>query len=177
MDIKKFFTFTPDTLTNFRIKEAYSDNNYIPQKNDGGDKLGFNYRQNLNVLSQELCKGKSGDLKTREFTVRIKDRDVNATIFYIDGLVNKQLINDFISQRTNHICTTVYKTNEYINLRNKYNKLREEIQVELANKKKNLLEDLEELHYSMQGLEFDMLYKYAFNDSIKITIEADKLFN
>ena len=96
MDIKKFFTFTPDTLTNFRIKEAYSDNNYIPQKNDGGDKLGFNYRQNLNVLSQELCKGKSGDLKTREFTVRIKDRDVNATIFYIDGLVNKQLINDFI---------------------------------------------------------------------------------
>ena len=62
-------------------------------------------------------------------------------------------------------------------MRNEYNKLREEIQVELSNNKKNLLEDLEELYYSMQGLEFDMLYKYAFNDSIKITIEADKLFN
>lgn len=94
----------------------------------------------------------------------------------LDSNLN-ELINDFISQRTNHICTIAYKTNEYIKLRNEYNKLREKMLVALPNTKKNLLEDLEELHYSMQGLEFDMLYKYAFNDSIKITIEAGKLFN
>lgn len=94
----------------------------------------------------------------------------------LDSNLN-ELINDFVSQRTNHICSTVYKTNEYIKLRNKYNKLRKEIQVALPNTKKNLLEDLEELHYLMQGLEFDMLYKYAFNDSIKIAIENDKLLN
>ena len=88
----------------------------------------------------------------------------------LDNNLN-ELINDFISQRTNHICSTVYKTNEYIKLRNKYNKLRAEIQAELPNTKQNLLEDLEELRYSMQSLEFDMLYKYGINDTINIILE------
>ena len=94
----------------------------------------------------------------------------------LDSNLN-ELINDFISQRTNHICSAVYKTNEYIKLRNEYNKLRDKIQAELPNTKQNLLEDLEELRYSMQSLEFDMLYKYAFNDSIKLAIENDRLLN
>ena len=88
----------------------------------------------------------------------------------LDNNLN-ELINDFISQRTNHICSTVYKTNEYIKFRNEYNKLRDKIQAELPNNKKELLEYLEELHYSMQGLEFDMLYKYGFNDTINIILE------
>jgi len=96
MNIKKLFTYIPDDESDFEVSPAVSDENYIPQKNNGGPELGGNYRENIETLSKELCKGKSGDLKTRDFTIKINERNVNATIFFIDGLVNKQIINDFI---------------------------------------------------------------------------------
>jgi len=36
-----------------------------------------------------------------------------------------ELINDFISQRINHICIRTYKKKEYIKLRKKYIKVRD----------------------------------------------------
>ena len=42
----------------------------------------------------------------------------------LDNNLN-ELINDFIAQRTNHICIRVYKKKEYSNLRKKYIKVRD----------------------------------------------------
>ena len=72
----------------------------------------------------------------------------------LDNNLN-ELINDFIAQRTNHICISVYKKKEYSNLRKKYIKVRDILEKELPTNKKDLIEQLEELHYSMQSIEFN----------------------
>lgn len=54
------------------------------------------YIQDLNTLKREFCYKTSGDVKLREFTVRINSEDVDAALFYIDGLVNKSILNNFI---------------------------------------------------------------------------------
>jgi len=92
----------------------------------------------------------------------------------LDNNLN-ELINDFIAQRTNHICIRVYKKKEYSNLRKKYIKVRDILEKELPTNKKELIEKLEEFHYSMQSIEFDELYRHGFNDSIKITFTKRKL--
>ena len=92
----------------------------------------------------------------------------------LDNNLN-ELINDFIAQRTNHICIRVYKKKEYTNLKKKYIKVREVLERELPTTKKELLEQLEELHYSMQSIEFEELYRHGFNDSIKITFTKRNL--
>lgn len=86
-----------------------------------------------------------------------------------------ELINDFISQRINHICIKTYKKKAYTNLRKKYIKVRDILESELPANKKDLIEQLEELHYSMQSIEFDELYRQGFNDSIRITFSKRKL--
>lgn len=79
----------------FSIKNARKSD-YIPQYNEGGPKLSGNFSENVKTIKKELADGKNGDLKSREFTIRINERDVKAIIFFIDGLVNKQIVNDFI---------------------------------------------------------------------------------
>ena len=86
-----------------------------------------------------------------------------------------ELINDFIAQRTNHICIRVYKKKEYATLKKKYIKVSDILEKELPTNKRELIEKLEELHYSMQSIEFDELYRHGFNDSIKITFSKHKL--
>lgn len=59
-------------------------------------KLSGYYKPDLNTLKQEFGYKISGDVKLREFTVKINSSDVDAALFYIDGLVNKSILNNFI---------------------------------------------------------------------------------
>lgn len=96
MHIKNLFIYKCDNnKQSFNIKNA-EKSDYVPQYNEGGPKLSGSFKKNFELLKKELADGISGDLKSREFTVCIDNRDVKAVIFFIDGLVNKQLINDFI---------------------------------------------------------------------------------
>ena len=96
MKLKNLFLYNYKSQNAFSLKDAQVSDGYSPQMNEGGPSLCGNFRKDLKTLKEEFAQGKSGDLKMREFTIRISERDVNAVIFFIDGLVNKQIINDFI---------------------------------------------------------------------------------
>ncbi len=66
------------------------------QQNSGGRRLSGYYLADFNTLKREFNSEISGDVKIREFTVRIDEKDVDASVFYIDGLINKNLLNDFL---------------------------------------------------------------------------------
>lgn len=59
-------------------------------------KLTGYYLADLNTLKQDFGYKVSGDVKLREFTISIDSKDVDAALFYIDGLVNKSILNNFI---------------------------------------------------------------------------------
>ncbi len=96
MNFKNLFIYKHNSVENFTIKNATPAENYPVQKNEGGPSLAGNFRKDFKTLKEEFSFGKSGDIKMREFTIRIDGNDRKAVIFFIDGLVNKQFVNDFI---------------------------------------------------------------------------------
>lgn len=75
-------------------QEEGSCKNY--QHNKGGKKLSGYYFTDMNTLKSEFSAGISGDIKVREFTVEINHNETDAILFYIDGLIKRELINNSI---------------------------------------------------------------------------------
>ena len=96
MRLRDFFIYNYSPQKTFSINGATVASSFPAQKNEGGPSLCGNYKKDTKTLRAELDQKKNGDIKIREFTIRISERNVNATILFIDGLVNKQIINDFI---------------------------------------------------------------------------------
>lgn len=97
MNVKKLFLYNapPERLRRAAVPQK-AEKEYMPQKNEGGEALTGCFRTDRDMLLRYLAAEKSGDIKTREFTVCISGRDVRAMIFFADGLTDKQLINEFI---------------------------------------------------------------------------------
>ena len=96
MNFKNLFLYREQNTVDFMPDPPIKDKNYRPQLNEKGPCLSGNFKDDKKDFDEYLSADKSGDIKTREFTVRIKNRDVKAIIYFIDGLVNKELVNDFI---------------------------------------------------------------------------------
>ena len=96
MRFSDLFIYRNIPRDNFELSSCEEDKNYSVQKNHGGPVLYGNFKKDCALLKEELSSGKSGDIKIREFTIRINDRDRSAVMFFVDGLVNKQIINDFL---------------------------------------------------------------------------------
>ena len=96
MKLRDLFLYKYNPKEKFSIEEAQPDNGFSPQLNHGGPELSGNFRKDFQTLKNEFAFGTSGDIKMREFTIRISEKDHKAVIFFIDGLVNKQFVNDFI---------------------------------------------------------------------------------
>lgn len=91
----------------FRLPFIYGESNHnfiLGEENERGQreenkpkkKLSGYYLPDLAALKKEFGYKASGDVKLREFTVYINENNVDAALFYIDGLVNKSILNDFI---------------------------------------------------------------------------------
>ncbi len=93
MKIRLPFIYNPKNSSEFVLKENEKTSS---QENNGTKKLSGYYFLDLNTLKREFGFGKSGDVKLREFTVKIDEKDIDAAVFYIDGLINKTLLNNFI---------------------------------------------------------------------------------
>lgn len=96
MKLRDLFLYKYTPEENFSIQNAVPADNYPAQKNEGGPELTGSFRKDFKTLKEEFAFGTSGDVKMREFTIRISEKDHDAVIFFIDGLVNKQFVNDFI---------------------------------------------------------------------------------
>ncbi len=66
------------------------------QHNKGGKKLTGYYLQDMNILHKEFSVKKNGDAKFREFTLEVDGKDVDGCVYFMDGLTDKSLLNDFI---------------------------------------------------------------------------------
>lgn len=96
MKLRDLFLYKYTPEESFSIKNASAADDFPVQQNEGGPELAGNFRKDFKTLKEEFAMGKSGDIKMREFTIRISEKDHDAVIFFIDGLVNKQFVNDFI---------------------------------------------------------------------------------
>ncbi len=102
MKLRNLFLYKYAPKESFTVKEAVQSEKYPVQKNEGGPELSGSFRKDFKTLKDEFAMGKSGDIKMREFTIQISGKDHNAVIFFIDGLVNKQMLNDFILRPLMH---------------------------------------------------------------------------
>ncbi len=96
MKFSDLFIYRHTSPDSFKLSSCKEDKNYSVQKNHGGPLLYGNFKKDCELLKEELSSGKSGDIKIREFTIRINDCDHNAIMFFVDGLVNKEIINNFL---------------------------------------------------------------------------------
>ena len=96
MAAKDWLFYTEKKENTFRIMDSSPPHTYSVQKNEGGKTLFGNFKKDIALIKEELYSEKSGDIKMREFTIKISGRDINAILFFVDGLVNKQIINDFV---------------------------------------------------------------------------------
>ncbi len=96
MRFSDLFLYRNTSVESFQLENSQKEKSYSVQKNHGGPLLYGNFKKDVCLLKEELSEGKSGDIKFREFSIRINDCDHDAVMFFVDGLVNKQIINDFL---------------------------------------------------------------------------------
>ncbi len=99
MKLRDIFLYSPPKDNPFLLtdsSEEDTDDGFIPQMNEGGRELSGNYKKDKSTLETELSVEENGDIKKREFTLHIAGRDAKCAAFFIDGLVDKEGMNDFI---------------------------------------------------------------------------------
>ncbi len=96
--IRDIFLYSPpEKEDEFLLDEpGRPDPDYEPQMNEGGRELSGNYKKDKAAMDTALAKDLNGDLKIREFTLRLSGRDVKCCAYFFDGLVDKAGVNDFI---------------------------------------------------------------------------------
>ena len=88
-----FIYSAPKSEDSFILGEAEDGEKVCKPKEN---KLKGYYFNDLQLLKREFGLGKSGDVKSREITILVDKKEVDACVFYIDGLINKSLLNDFL---------------------------------------------------------------------------------
>ena len=97
MKFRDIFIYSPRENRDFVLDEpSFPPADYEPQMNEGGAELTGSYKKDKEILDRELGKDLNGDLKIREFTLRIAGRDAKCAAYFFDGLVEKTGVNDFI---------------------------------------------------------------------------------
>ncbi len=98
MKLRDFFLYSPaESGGDFVLDEPNSpESDFQPQMNEGGEELSGSYKKDKAIIEKELSAGENGDLKQREFTIRLGGREVRCTAYFYDGLVDKSGVNDFI---------------------------------------------------------------------------------
>lgn len=96
MKIRDLFFYSPKAENTFVLDEPNPREDYKPQMNEGGEELTGSFRKDKGTLDRELAAEENGDMKIREFTLRLAGREVKCVAYFIDGLADKEGINDFI---------------------------------------------------------------------------------
>lgn len=99
--VKSIFTYTPEKEYNFNLSEdSIIDNQNINtetlEKSEDNTKIFQSVSVNLDYMRTKYNTLINSDIVLREFTINAKGKQYNAFIVYIDGMVNSQLLDDFI---------------------------------------------------------------------------------
>lgn len=102
MNFKKIldqFTWKNEKEYNFSLpqKNTKQDNNYIPDNNLNVSKTIFpSISVNLDYIKSRYNSIINSDIIIREFTLSARNKQYKAFLLFIDGMVNSNLINDFV---------------------------------------------------------------------------------
>ncbi len=98
----KYFKYNPQNHYQFTIpdEKSSSDFNNEPkiQENNKKQNLNKSLQTNLEYLKTKYNTMINSDIVIRQFTLNARNKQFNAFIAYIDGMVDSKIINDFILQ-------------------------------------------------------------------------------
>lgn len=106
MNIKKifntYFKYKPQNHYQFTIpdEKSSSDFNNEPKVEENNQKqnLSKSLQANLEYIKTKYNSMINSDIVIRQFTLNARNKQYNAFIAYIDGMVDSKIINDFILQ-------------------------------------------------------------------------------
>ncbi len=98
---KNIFTYTPPTNYTFALPDIAMDNKTDIKDNTQTEKkeeknISPNIDTNLNYVKTRYNLLINSDIITREFTLNAKGQQYKAFLLYIDGMVDSQILNDFV---------------------------------------------------------------------------------
>lgn len=95
--IKSIFTYNPQKGYEFNILEnmdAHINNNLVD--NLQSSKIYSNLQQNLEYVKTSYNTLINSDIIIREFILNARNKQYNAFLLYIDGMIDSNIMNDFI---------------------------------------------------------------------------------
>ena len=92
------FTYNPRTEYDFDMTRNNNENtvNNIDSKKTQEEKIFPNLNKNLNYIKTIYNTLINSDIIIREFTLNIRNKQYNAFLLYIDGMIDSNILNDFI---------------------------------------------------------------------------------
>lgn len=97
--VKSMFTYTPENKYNFNLSEDSSVNNQnsdFLKDNMPKTKIFPSVKVNLEYMKTKYNSLINSDIILREFILNAKGKQYHSFIVYIDGMVDSQILDDFI---------------------------------------------------------------------------------
>ena len=95
--ISKLFTYTPQKQYEFNMPEnanRAADNINLEQSSN--EKIFSNLSKNLDYIKTSYNTLINSDIVIREFIINARNKQYNAFVFYIDGMIDTNIMNDFV---------------------------------------------------------------------------------
>lgn len=94
-----FFSYKPETNYKFSLSEDIQKNqvsNNIQNKTQLEPTISSNLKINIEYIKTKYNTLINSDIVLREFTINIHNKQYNAFLVYIDGMVDSKMMNDFV---------------------------------------------------------------------------------
>ena len=95
--ISSLFTYTPQKQYEFNMPEnanRTADNINLEQSSN--EKIFSNLSKNLDYIKTSYNTLINSDIVIREFIINARNKQYNAFVFYIDGMIDTNIMNDFV---------------------------------------------------------------------------------
>ena len=96
----KFIKFTPSKEYNFYLttenEKDIEKNPVSPSRDLEPENFSTNFKENLNFLKSKYNSLINSDVVIREFVLTVQNKEYNAAIIYIDGMIDSKIVNDSV---------------------------------------------------------------------------------
>ena len=96
MKLEDFFKYTPKEDYNFSLEQTQTLKEMSYKEEDSDKSVYTSLEMNLNYLKSEYNALINSDIVIREFSIIVKNTTYNAFISYIDGMVDSEIINNYV---------------------------------------------------------------------------------
>lgn len=94
MNLKEMFKYEPNKEYNFNIQQTFGNKEY--KKEEQKQNVYKSYDQNLEYMNKKYNTAINSDIVVREFLLIAKNKKYRAFLFFIDGMTDSDLINNYV---------------------------------------------------------------------------------